>query len=209
MTNVLQTMSNNSDLAELGELLGPPPVLSTEDPKAYAEILARFTQCFAPRDFMEQLWIKDLADSTWHIRRYRHHMTMAIERRVHRLREFDATRAQAIARQRDALSRRPVAGDGKPVTELARIDDLEDYFERSPDAVKEILDRPVAEREHARAFESIVKYYMHLTHLTNNAMAIRDNALEQLERYRRGWGRRLRQTSDEIIDAEFNEAPAS
>ena len=40
MSQALQENFSSPDLAELRELFGPPPVLSTENAKAYDEILA-------------------------------------------------------------------------------------------------------------------------------------------------------------------------
>ena len=41
MTTDLQKTSPAADFAELKELFGPPPILSTEDAKAYYAMLAR------------------------------------------------------------------------------------------------------------------------------------------------------------------------
>ena len=85
------------------------------------------------------------------------------------------------------------------------MDELEDTIENTVDDVDAILDRPMAELDHARALEKGVVYHLQLDQLLNTAIARRDDALEQLERYRRGSGKRLRKASDEIIDAEFND----
>ena len=42
--NEIQKRPNVADLAELRELLGPPPALSTENAKAYDEIMARLME---------------------------------------------------------------------------------------------------------------------------------------------------------------------
>jgi hypothetical protein len=57
MTQELQNKANILNSAELKELLGPSPVLSSENAKAYDEMLTRLMECFGPRDFMEQLLI--------------------------------------------------------------------------------------------------------------------------------------------------------
>jgi hypothetical protein len=50
-------------------LLGVPPVLSTEDIDAYTELLNGFTEMLEPRDMMELMWTKGVADPTWELGR--------------------------------------------------------------------------------------------------------------------------------------------
>jgi hypothetical protein len=206
MSLELQTRLNASVLAELGDLLGPPPVLSTEDPKAYGEIKARLFQSIAPRDFVEQLLINEVAECTWLIKRYTRHMTLAIEGKFRQLREFQAKRAKALAQSKDAQARKSAASDREPATELGRMYQLEDTVDGTVKDVDAILDAPAVELDHVRALEAGIVYYRQLDQLLNAAVARRNSALEQLERYRHGWGKRLRKASDEIIDAEFNDA---
>jgi uncharacterized protein YicC (UPF0701 family) len=198
MTQEIQNKANIVNSAELKELLGPPPVLSSENAKAYDEIAARLMECFGPRDFMEQLLIKQLVDDTWDSMRYARHKSLGIERKARQLREFQAKRAKALAQMRRSGSA------PYPATELGRMYELEDTVENTVNDVDAILDRPTAELDHARALEKSIVYHLQLDQLLNTAVARRDDALEQLERYRRGSGKRLRKTSEEIIDAEYN-----
>jgi hypothetical protein len=57
---------------ELRQLPGPP-VLSTEDNRLYGEIMGRLIHCLAPRDFMEQLLVKELTDCTFGLARHTRH----------------------------------------------------------------------------------------------------------------------------------------
>ena len=124
---------------------------------------------------------------------------LAIERRARQLREFQAKRAKALAQMK------PEGSQPYPANELGRMDELEDKIEDTVNDVDAILDKPMAELDHARALEKGVVYHLQLDQLLNTAIARRDDALEQLDRYRRGSGKRLRKASDEIIDAEFND----
>jgi hypothetical protein len=202
----LRKKSNVVNLAELRELLGPPPILSTENAKAYDEIVARLMQCFAPADFMEQLLIAQLTDCTWEIMRYTRHKPWAIERKFRQHREFQAKRARAAAQIRDLQVRGLAQSGRQPATELGRMLELEEVVDSVVDDTDEILNRPPVELDHARAFEADIVYQEQLDRLLNTAIRRRNDVLEQLERYRDGLGRRLRKASDEIIDAEFNEA---
>ena len=55
--------------ANCGDLLGPPPVISGEDPKEYAELLERILSDVKPRDFIETAFVRDVADHIWEVRR--------------------------------------------------------------------------------------------------------------------------------------------
>jgi len=209
MPNDAQPMSA-TDLAELKELFGPPPVLSTESAKAYDEILARLMRCFKPKDFMEQLLVWDLAVCTWEMGRYTRHKTLTMERKFRQLCELQAQRAklQAEKEQQDAraLARAAAERAGKTATELDRKYELEDVVDGAIDDIKEILDRPPVELDHARALESGIAYHEKLDDLLNKAASRRNHVLRLFEQYREGLGQCLRRVSDEIIDGQCKDA---
>ena len=51
-----------------GDLLGPPPVISGEDPKEYAELLERIHGDAKPRDFIERALVRDVTDHIQQLR---------------------------------------------------------------------------------------------------------------------------------------------
>jgi hypothetical protein len=121
MTQELMNRANIINSAELQELLGPPPVLSSENMKAYDEIAARLMQCFKPRDFMEQLLIKQLADNNWELMRYTRHKAMSIERKARVFREFQAKRTKALAERKEKPASKLAGSDREPATELGTL----------------------------------------------------------------------------------------
>jgi hypothetical protein len=56
---------------EIRALLGPPPLLMSEDPTAYETLLATFGTRMRPTDEIEWIHLKDCVDLTWEIQRYR------------------------------------------------------------------------------------------------------------------------------------------
>ncbi len=50
---------------------GTAPILRGEDPEAYDALFARLSIDLKPTDIVEEIWIKDVADLTWDILRYR------------------------------------------------------------------------------------------------------------------------------------------
>src|SRR5262245_27929008 len=56
---------------EIRGLLGEPPLLATESPNQYYALLIELVREVKPSDIIEWLWVKDVADLTWDILRYR------------------------------------------------------------------------------------------------------------------------------------------
>jgi cysteinyl-tRNA synthetase len=205
MSQELQTESTAPDLTELKKLFGPPPVLSTESEETYYSIMAAFVKCFAPGDFMVQMFMKDLTDSTWDAMRYTRHKTLAMERQYRQRLEYQAKRVKEAAERKRLAA--PVKNDDEDCTPVEkRSFELLEVFESTVDDVKKILERTPTELDHARALEDVIEYHERLDALLGEAIERRNDALEQIGLYRQVLGHQLRGVSDDIIDAEFSEA---
>jgi hypothetical protein len=192
-----------TDLAELKKIFGPAPVLSTESSEAYDALLARFMECINPEDFVVQMLVNDLAIATWDIFRYTRHKTLAIERKFRQRLEFQATRDKTLAQRREARAQKEK--DGKPATVGDQRLELEIVVDSTVDDVVEILKRTPKELDHARALEDGLEYHERLYKFYSMAVALRNDALEQISLYRESLGLHLRRVSDTIIDGEFSE----
>ena len=221
MTKLLNASVAN-DLAELKRLF-TPPVLSSEDHKAYYTIMTRFLESLKPRDFVELIFVKDLTDSTWEMMRYSSHKTLVIEREHRRHVEIQAKRRQEERKKKAAIAE-GVAGKAKaaeqagetkegepgqqasaPTSQYERWLELEGVIDGGISDVDEIVDGPADELAHAEALEAGIEYFEQLDRLMRVQVARRNDVIEQIEFYRRGLGQHLRRVSDEIIDAEFSE----
>ena len=60
-------------------LLGPPPLLTTENPHQYWELFEQFADAIEPKNVIEWLWLKDIVDLSWEIARLRRYRMMWIE----------------------------------------------------------------------------------------------------------------------------------
>jgi hypothetical protein len=197
MSQGLQTTSRSlASPDELRELLGPPPVLGSEDDGAYDGLVDRLAQALAPRDFVEQLLVRELADCTWEMARYRRQKTLTMERGFDEYAEFPAYEAL------EELSAEE--GDG---TTLAQEDDATTLADAAEEA--QCIEQPDAidfELDHARALQRALGYHERLDKLLITATNRRDDVLGALERYRIGLGHWSRQVSDTIIAADRVEA---
>lgn len=198
MASKLQTRTAAANLAALKNFFGPPPVLSNESIDGYNAILTRCLDSVEPRDFIEQLLTGDVADATWEIRRYMRHKSLGIERRYREQIEYQAKKTEEEAERRAEKAK-------EQATEHDRIHELELVMDATVNDVDEILARKPEDLDYAKALEQGIEFHEKLDALLNAAVARRNNALEQLERYRNGLSY-LRSVSEEIIDAEFSDA---
>jgi hypothetical protein len=63
------------------KIWGEPPLLRNEDPGIYEKLARQISQTVAPIDVIEWLWVKDILDLSWEIRRLRRFKTTLIELR--------------------------------------------------------------------------------------------------------------------------------
>jgi len=195
MSQDLETTATQSLASpdELRDLLGPPPVLSSEDDLAHNEMVARLAQALAPRDFVEQLLVRELADCTWEMGRYRRQKTLTMERGFDEDRQFPYEELEELSEEDDGAT----LADAEEEADAAALVDAEGEAEcvEEPDAVELELD-------HARALEREIYYHERLDRLLITASKRRDDVLGALERYRIGLGQWSREVSDTIIAAE-------
>lgn len=59
-------------------LLGPPPVTIFEDAEHYERLLQRLVADVKPKDVVELVWVKDVADLTWEVMRLQRAKAVAI-----------------------------------------------------------------------------------------------------------------------------------
>ena len=190
------------DPAEMNALFGPPPVLSTEDPKRFEAVLAQLLACLEPRDMVELLLIRQYAHDSWIIERYSRHSTLAVERYHRQSREFLAEQMKEQETRREVQAGNRAERIDAP-TDIARLVALEDSISESVRDVDDILERKATEMEHNHALERSCALLGGFDRLINGATARRNNALVLLDQYRAGLGCRVREATKEIIDAEL------
>ena len=190
---------------EIRDVLGEPPLLATEDPNQYDALLRGFARDITPSGFIEWLWVKDIADITWDIIRYRHIKASYV----------DGCFRSALERQLDlALQREKRA---------AHPDESALYFDvvRMLDEPNKLANDFIANantkekrdkwlKAHGVNVESITTTSIDaavdklevIERLLASVEHRRNNALQEIERRRNALGRALRQTSDQIIEGE-------
>jgi hypothetical protein len=194
-----------TEVAEFSAVLGSAPVLTSESDRDYNEIWENLIVTFAPRDFMELLLIQQVQNETWKISRYTRHQTLGIDRHFRESLELQIRAQKEQAARRGALAKELAQQTGRSETELARVLLLRGIVMSSADDVAAILNREPTEIEHNKALETGIVFQEQLDRLINSSLKRRNEAIEQLDFYRAGFGQRWQEISDQILDAEATE----
>jgi hypothetical protein len=186
-------------------LLGPPPVLSTEDAKAFEEIFRRLAACFKVRDMLMLQLTREYTSNSWFIRRYTYHSAVAIERWHRRYREGQVEVAMFKKAQKEKQVLAKATDMSRTPADIAHLVALENKIDDTVSDVDAILARKPTELEHNLGLEKTAQFQEQLDRLLNSATRRRNDAYHLLEIYRAGLGQAVQETADKILDAEFAE----
>jgi hypothetical protein len=184
-------------------LLGPSWIVEGEDPNLYEELLGRVGAAVEPRDIIDWLLVKDVVALTWQIHRSR------------RLQDGLVRSARRDAMERLLLIAWPESGERPDGADESYAKQLTDrWFFGAKSAKREIVNilkgTGLSTDDIAVQALSIKAEELDRLDLQNEGYEHRRDAiLQQIERRRRGWSKVVKRASEEIIDAEFTETPAS
>jgi len=187
---------------DISSLFGDPPVLSTENRKIYSDLLCKVTQAVKPNNTIVWMLIKDVVDLSWEIRRLRRYKAQLIE--IERRSRLDAIEID------EETAKLPPEQQPKPFPQLMP----ELFPPRPPSKVykqhqKRKKTELHAERGSAMAFLAVISEYERIDRLLVSAEQRRNSVLREMLHYQETLAHLVRQASDEIIDAEYKEAPAA
>jgi hypothetical protein len=186
-------------------LLGKPPVLSSEDEKQFTELFYQVADCVKPQNMVEMIYQWRFNCATWLINRYTRHSTVAIERFAKQNREFRAQRAKLREQRQSAQVSREIDKLTESPADLAGLVQLERNHEdivRDTDAIFAAAD---LERDHNKALQQSMALQEQLNALIVAQSRIRDEALRQLELFRKGLGSLAKETTESILARQADE----
>jgi hypothetical protein len=170
-------------------LFGPSPLVEGEDARQYDEIQTRFSATIKPKDILEEMWTRDVVDLTWEILRMRRLkaglltsvMSGGVEKLLGLL--LDWSEAYGLSKAWSA---------------------------RDPDAIKAVDELLAArgltmEQATAWGFAGRIDVFERIDRMAMAAEARRNSALRELERHRASLAQALRQASDDVIDADYQD----
>jgi hypothetical protein len=205
---------------------GPPPLIAGEDPAAYDDLLERFTAAIKPTDVLEEMWMRDSVDLTWETQRLRHLKAALLKWiMLEKLSEIlepvelessdDELEAESSDDELEAESsdEEPSADeleDESSDYELSTEELAERWAARDPQAIEEVNEQLASkgltiEDVTAQALSAEIENFERIDRMVMNAEARRNAALRELERHRMTLAQALREASDNVVDADFED----
>jgi hypothetical protein len=196
---------------------GPPPLIAGEDPAAYDDLQERFTAAIKPTDVLEEMWMRDSVDLTWETQRLRHLKAallkwIMLEKLSFILEpvELESSDDELEAESSDEEPPADELEDESSDYELSTEELAERWAARDPQAIEEVNEQLASkgltvEDVTARALSAEIENFERIDRMVMNAEARRNAALRELERHRMTLAQALRQASDNVIDADFED----
>jgi hypothetical protein len=186
-------------------LFGKPPVLSSEDEKQFTELFHCVAECVKPQNMVEMIYLGHFVCGTWLGNRYMRHSTVAIERFAKQNREFRAQRAKFREQRQSAQVSREVEKLTESPADLAGLVQLERSHEGIVGDTDAIFAAADLERDHNKALLQSIALQEQLNALIVAQTRIRDEALRQLELFRKGLGSLAKETTESILGRQADE----
>jgi hypothetical protein len=185
----LAVQNKPTEFLKKSSLFGPSPLTEGEDARQYNELQAGFSATIKPKDFLEEMWTRDAVDLTWDILRMRRLKT-------------------------GLLTSVMPEGMDKILKQLLGWEEAHDlskaWSARDPEAIKSVDELLAArgltmELAAARGFEARIDTFERIDRMAMAAEARRNSALREIERHRASFAQALRQASDEVIEAGYQD----
>ena len=163
------------------DCVAPPRVFRGEDADGYHALLGRICAALRPADVLEQIWVRDVADLVWEIFRLRRMKTEFMN-------EAAGDGLSIVLEKRGSLP-----GGGSSASRTA------ERWASGDREARNTVDKGLAtagltmDAVGARTLVHHIWNFERIDRMTQMAEARRDSALHEIERYRAGFARRLRQ----------------
>ena len=182
--------------------MGPRWIIEGEDPERYEQLLARVAEAIGPIDFIDWLLVKDVVAHSWEIQRSRRHRETVI--RMGRLKAMHEILDQAMpipsaefvfarASEIRGLAAEWLSGNSNAAERVSGI------LHGSGFSIEDVA-------VHAITVMAVELGRIDLQVERNESR--RDSLLQQIERRREGWAKRVQRATEDIVEAEFSEVPA-
>jgi hypothetical protein len=179
------------------DFFGPPPLIQGENPADYQALLKRVSVAVRPRDFLDEIWVRDIVDLYWEMLRLR------------RLKAglLNASMGDGL---RAVLGSLRSIGSSSLTTQTL----VQGWINGSPDSRKKVEQSLAAagfsmEVVAAAALSKNLDEFERVDRMIASAEARRNNALREIDRHRATLGAALRAAVDEAEDAEFTDVETS
>ena len=189
-------------------LFAPSPILEGEDSEAFHELFKRVMEAIGPSDIIECIWVRDYVRCAWEVMRYRNAKERLIKAQVPRaLEEILERLINAEIEEKGTDSQIIEMKVGIKPTPTERV--VTAWLGGRPSSVTfvdELLrcaGLTMADVE-ARAMALAIDEISLVDRLSARVEQSRNAALREIDQWRAGFGRRLHEATQEVIEGEFN-----
>jgi len=187
--------------------MGPPPMLSTEDPKAFEELFidtARSRKC---RDRLSLHLAWGIALDTWRDARYARHETIALDRWWSKVNGSQLVAAKTMKATYEEALRKKAKGLSAYPADAAQADELQEKIDKTVKDIDAIIARVPTEVDFNRSLQVNADFLHDLDQWRNAANRRRFGNWVLLDKHTAELDRTTQET-DEVVDAEFKEVQA-
>lgn len=190
VTKVSKVMSS-----EIEEILGPPPLLSTEDSKAYNLAIEQLADAVQPGDMIAWFLIKDIADLRTEISRYRRIKTGVVHNATPRC-KVKIAQSLMVEWAKERRCIKDTASEAQRAIDMSLVDTK---FIKEIEAVNATVDN---ELEFSSSLPTWLPWVERLEVLLRSAENRFHCAVEQLRDHLAGFGVTLKGNLNKLIEAE-------
>jgi hypothetical protein len=184
----LATSGTNRAEVRRRDWAGEPGLLLGEDAQGYDELLAQVRRALAPRDVMEEMWIRDVVDLAWDIFRLRR-----MKANLLRVRAKDAIREVISPLVRDSWK----LADKWHARDEAAVNQVEVALKRAGLSMDTVMAATLGQ-----AIDRVAQIEAMIAH----AETRRGTALCEIERYRAIFAAKLRQAIARVENSDAQPA---
>jgi hypothetical protein len=192
-------------LAEMKALLPPVPVLANESLQQLESIFDQVVMRLNITDMVELTLIRTFVIASWEEARYLRERAVGFDRKFKDVLELQVQHLQSHKARREALAKALAEHLTQRPADVQHLVHLEEKVTEVHDEIAEILKRTPTELAYNKALERNIGFHKDLEFLITSITKRRNEALEVLDRYRQGLGKRAEQVVQEILDAEYKE----
>jgi hypothetical protein len=183
--------------------LGAPPLIPGEAASDYAQLLNAVINVMKPVDFLEKTWTRDVVDLQWDIIRFRRIKADVITYfyEGHRFERL----AQIMNAERETRAKESKTDRGGRRLERSSAQLAEAEFATRAKELEFATRAKELKTDIAGVVAHSIDALERIDRMVMTMEARRNAAYREVERYRIGFGERLRRAVEQVDDAEFRE----
>ena len=176
-------------------MVAPPRLWDGDDPAGYDLLQARVFGALGPKDFLEEIWTRDVVDLVWEVLRLRRMKADLMREAAHKgMAEVLKPRVSLLAgATRHDTAEKWACGDQKAA---ATVNHVLAKSGLTMDAV------------YANTFSALIDRFECIDRMTMMAEQRRDTMIRDIEWHREQFAKRLRHAINDVEDAEFKDVTA-